>query len=160
MKKLFPCIGLCLVLLFVTACATSGIPAKSSLSDDLGSPEKTALLRERADNFWSALSNEEYEKVYYLYDPFFRSVTDINSYYGTMGKVKYHNFNITDVKVEGNVGFITIDVVYSLPKVKMRIQEFEVPPTEGAFTEKWLYIYDNWYKEFYIHMIEMGTAEY
>ena len=39
-------------------------------------------------------------------------------------------------------------------------------PTEGAeevpaeFVETWLYIYDNWYKEYYFAMIEKGSVYY
>ncbi len=158
MKKVFLAVLISLSLLM--ACA--GIESKTkSMSEDLGSPEKVALLKERVNDFWSAFVKEDYEKIYNIYDPFFRAKTDKNTFLGTVGKIKYHEFEIKDIKVEGNVAKVKVRTVYALPKMRLKTQEFSTPektPTE--FEETWLYIYDNWYKEYYIHSLEVGVVQY
>ena len=147
------------LLSFVTVSAAAG-PATKSMSEDPGSPEKVALLRARANEFWSAFVKKDYEKVFELYDPFFRAKTDKNYFFGTLGKVVYHEFEIQDVKVEGNIGTVSMKVTYSVPFARVKTQTFTVPKTTTEFKEKWLYIYDNWYKEYYLHSLETGVAVY
>jgi uncharacterized protein YchJ len=144
---------------FLTACA--GVePIKKSMSDDLGSTEKAALLRSRVSESWAAFVKEDYEKVYALYDPFYRAKTDKLMFFGQMGKVKYHNFEIKDIKVEGNIAEVKLKVVYAVPPMKIKLHEFSVPETTGEVEEKWLYVYDNWYKEYYLQSLEIGVADY
>jgi hypothetical protein len=150
---------LLLLISLLTACAGME-PAKKSMSEDPGSPEKAALLRNRVNEFWSAFVKGDFEKVYTLYDPFYRVRTDKYIFFGQMGKVKYYEFEITDIKLEGNVADVKLKVVYEVPALKVKVQEFNVPKSTGEFEERWLYIYDNWYKEYYVHSLETGVADY
>jgi hypothetical protein len=102
---------------------------------DPGSPAKVALLRQRAEVFWTAFLKEDYENTYFLYDPFFRAKSNKHAYIATMGTVKYHSFEIKDIKVEGNVGYVTLNVVYSIPKTKFKQREFRKPDTPVEFEE-------------------------
>jgi hypothetical protein len=146
-------------LLCLAACAGTQTMGKS-LSDDLGSPEKEALLKERATEFWSAFVNEDYDTIYALYDPFYRERTPKLQFLGTVGRIKYHETEVKDVSVEGNVAKVTVRVVYSLPKLRMKKKEFEVPETTTEFQERWLYVYDNWYKEYFLESVEAGVVKY
>jgi hypothetical protein len=154
-------IFLLLSLILLTACA--GLKAtENSMAEDPGSPKKIALLRERVNDFWSASVKGDYEKVYSLYDPFFRAKhSDKSSVIGTLiGKIKYHKFEVKDINVEGNVAKVKVSIVYSVPGVKMKIQVFKVPETSAEFEEGWFYIYDNWYKEYYSTMVEKSSIDY
>ncbi len=133
-----------LTALVLNACA--GVPAR--MAEDQGSAAKVDLLRDRAKAFWAATVIEDYEKVYSLYDPFFRAASSKTAFIATRGTVKYHSFEIKDVKVDGNVGRVTVSVVYSIPKVVFKRQEFSKPDTPAEFEETWLFVEDNWYKEF------------
>lgn len=135
------------------------LPFKN-LSEDYDSPEKKELLRARIAEFWNAFIKEDYEKVYMLYDPFFRVRTNKYAFMGTLGKIKYHDFAIKEMNFEGNIAKIKIEVSYSIPPTRFRTQEFSAPPTQTEFDETWLYIYDNWYKEFYMESIDMRIVEY
>jgi uncharacterized protein YchJ len=135
-------------------------PAVKSFSEDAGSPEKVALLRARANEFWSAFVKQDYEKVFEIYDPFFRAKTDKYYFFGTLGKIRYHECEIQDVKVEGNLGTVKVKATYSVPIAKVKTQEFSVPKTTTEFSEKWLYIYDNWYKEYFLETLGAGVATY
>lgn len=153
-------LALVIFLSLLVACAGIKSTGKS-MSEDLGSPEKVALLKERVNDFWSAFVKEDYEKIYNIYDPFFRAKTDKYAFFGTLGKIKYHEFEIKDIKVEGNVAKVTIKIIYSLPNVRLKTQEFSTPEdTTTDFEETWLYIYDNWYKEYYIYSLETGVVKY
>ena len=152
---------LLLTLIILSACAglkTTG----TNMGKDLESPGKTALLRERANDFWNASVKEDYDTVYSLYDPFFRARNPDKSEVirKLMGKIKYHSFEVKDVRIEGNIARVTVSIVYSIPPVKLKEQVFSAPETAAEFEETWLYIYDNWYKEYYSSMMEKGFAEY
>jgi len=153
MKKL-----LLFLLILVMACAT--MESRRHMVEDLGSPKKVSLLRKRVTAFWSAFVNEDYEKVYYLYDPFFRARTNKSAFIGRLGRIKYHSFEIKDIKVEGNVAKVKVKVVYSMPKTRFKRLEFSQPKTETEFEETWLYIYDNWYKEYYLYALKAGIVYY
>jgi hypothetical protein len=158
MKKRFLLVAI--FFLSFVAVSAAAEPATKSMSEDTGSPEKVALLRARVNEFWSAFVKQDYEKVFEIYDPFFRAKTDKYYFFGTLGKIRYHEFEIQDLKVDGNVGTVKIKVTYSMPLAKVKTQEFTVPKTTTEFSEKWLYIYDNWYKEYYLYTMETGVATY
>lgn len=150
------------LLIFMTLAGCGGMKAtENSMADDLGSPKKIALLRERANDFWNAAVKGEHEKVYYFYDPFFRA--------GNPGKagiekvtarIKYHTAEVKDIQMEGNVARVKVSIIYSLPPTKVKTQVFTQPETPAEFEETWLYVYDNWYKEYYVTSLEKGVADY
>jgi hypothetical protein len=158
MKK---AVFLLLVLVILVGCAGPKTTGKGMVEDP-GSPEKTALLRERANDFWNAMVNADYEKIYSLYDPFYRARhSDVSEAMATIkGKIRYHKFEVKDIQVEGNVAKVKVSLVYSLPPVKMKLQVFSAPETPADLEETWLYVYDNWYKEFYSASHEKGYAVY
>lgn len=145
--------------MLLTACAGPGMK-KVNMSEDIGSPEKIALLKERANDFWTAFVQEDYESVYNIYDPFFRSRLDYQGFMGLTGKIKYHSYKIKDVMVEGNIGKVKTEIVFSLTKTLYKQAEFSVPESTTEFEDKWLYIYDNWYKEWYLSSLDDSYARY
>lgn len=147
---------LLVAMIFLNSCAIS----QKRMVEDLGSPEKIELLKERVNEFWTAFVKEDYEKIYYLFDPFFKVRTNKYAFIGNLGRIKYHEFEIKDIKVEGNVAKVKVKVVYSMPKVVLKIKEFSVPRTPDEFEETWLYIYDNWYKEYYLRSIDESIVKY
>ncbi len=137
---------LLVLLIGFSLAACAGSPRK--MVEDQGSPAKVALLRERVNEYWTASVNAEYEKTFYLFDPFFQASTNKYSFLGTRGVIKYHSFEIKDIKVDGNVGHVTMMIVYSIPKSVFKKAEFSKPPTSAEFVEPWLFVGDNWYKEY------------
>jgi hypothetical protein len=157
-----------LLLFFVmlTSCAGTGATGIStagrSLAEDPGSPEKVDLLRQRANEFWESSVKGDFDSVYYFYDPYFRARNpDKSQVIGNLiGRITYHGAEVKDIQVEGNVATVTVSLVYSVPELQLKTQVFKVPETPTEFQETWLYIYDNWYKEYYSAMMERGFAEY
>ena len=76
------------------------------------------------------------------------------------GKINYHNAEVKDIRVEGNVARVKVSIVYSLPPTKLKTQVFTQAETSSEFEETWLYVYDNWYKEYYMAVVEKGVANY
>lgn len=150
---------LSIILFLMNACASME-PPKRSMVDDLGSPEKAELLRKRVGEFWTAFVKEDYEKIYYLYDPLFQVRANKYAFMGMLGKIKYHEFEIKDIKVEGNVARVKVWVVTLVPEFRFKQLKFSQPEKPVEFEETWLYIYDNWYKEYYMEMMEQGLRYY
>lgn len=150
------------LLILITLAGCAGLKATEySMVEDLGSPKKTDLLRERANDFWSAAVKGDYEKVYSIYDPFFRASNPGSAgIERAKGKIIYHMAEVKDIQVEGNIARVKISIVYSLPPTKMKTQVFSQPETPAEFEETWLYVYDNWYKEYFMAMVEKGVADY
>ena len=122
--------------------------AGSRLRRETAAPQKTAMLRSRAEAFWKALMAQDYETAYGLFDPFFRGRFRKVDYLASTGMVKYHNFEIKDVQVEGNMGRVTLRYKYEIPTVSTRLGPLTRPPTKVKITETWLFIDGNWYKEY------------
>lgn len=146
------------VPLLIVACA-SGI-RKTSLAEDPGSPKKVEMLKTRASQYWAAMTKGNLKEAYTFYDPFLRARMSPEEFVEKHSAVKYHEATVTNVKVEGNIGTVSVKVKYSVPKVKIRQREMEVPETTTDFEERWLFIYDNWYKEYYLRYFETGAAYY
>jgi hypothetical protein len=156
MKKTLLIILLCLTM---TACA--GLEQKKAgMAEDLDSPEKAALLKQRVSEYWTAFINKDYETTFALNDPFFRARSNKNAYIGKMGTVLYYRFEITDVKIEGNVARVKTRIVFSVPKAKVSQLEFKLPETTSETESLWIYVYDNWYREHRPDVTDEGTAEY
>ncbi len=152
-------IGFLIPALFLVGCSNS-LPVNNSLVNDLGSPDKVKLLEQRATGFWEAMVKHDLQKAYEFYDPFMRSRMSVHEFINKHGLVRYDSFAIEDIKVEGNIGTVKITVTYHVPKVKVFKREFTMPKTTRTFEERWLYVYDNWYKEYYLRMMEAGMAFY
>jgi len=156
MKRFFFII---LIVFAVTACTGTRITSKSMV-EDLGSHQKVDLLRQRANEFWSSFVKEDYETVYNCFDPFFRAKNSLKSFLGKT-KVKYHEFEVKDIKVEGNVAKVRVRIVSSVPGIMSKTgQIMSEPPTPSEFQETWLYIYDNWYKEYRMGLAEKSVVYY
>jgi hypothetical protein len=157
MKKVLS-IVLLVAVIFTVSCAHK---QQTSLATDYTSQAKRDLLRDRINACWQTLSNGDYESAYSFFDPFFRGRTPLKSYLTNSGRIIYYQYGILDTKVEGNVAKVAMKVSYSLPKVKAKSgAEFEKPMTETTMTETWVYVYDNWYKEFFDPMSETVHTKY
>ncbi len=141
------------------ACVTPG-HRSPSLAEDMGSPRKIRLLEEKAAAYWQVMTQMNVKKAYTYYDPFLRARMSVEEFVEKHGVVKYHKATVTGVKVEGNIGTVKVKVTYSVPKMKVKEREFSVPETTEEFEERWLFVYDDWYKEYYLRLFETSAAYY
>lgn len=149
-----------MILFMVTSCNSMSEVKSNSIVEDPGSQRKIAMLKDRATQFWKLMLKSDLKEVYKYYDPFMRSKMSPEEFIEKHRAIQYHETQVTDVKVEGNIGTVKVKVKYSVPKTKIRQKELEIPPTVTEFEERWLFIYDNWYKEYYLRYFETGIAYY
>ena len=106
------------------------------------------MLRRRAETFWGALMENDYKTTYGLFDPFFRGRFREVDYLAATGMVKYHDFEIEDVQVKGNMGQVTLRYKYEIPTVSTRLGTLTRPPTDARIQETWLFVDGDWHKEY------------
>lgn len=132
----------------------------------ISSPEAASTtidaVRQRVTEFWTAMIANEFPKTYEFYDPFYRSYVDSRQYELHLGKVKYDNFEIGEIQVEGPVANVEVKVTASVP-------DFRVPSTgeivgrparQITLKDKWLWVDDGWYREFYLSSVEGRWTKY
>jgi hypothetical protein len=122
---------------------------KTDMMDDTGSPKKVSLLKKRANKFWESMINADYRGAYPLFDPFFRANFRDVDYLSATGRINYYTYVIKDVKVMGNIGSIEVVYEYEIPTLMTRLGKVSRPRTKAHVTETWVFVRDNWYKEYH-----------
>ncbi|MEE4376990.1 MAG: sialidase family protein [Candidatus Competibacteraceae bacterium] len=134
-------------------------PPKDLLSD-AGSPNKQALLRTAANRLWGVLVKNDYRAAYPLFDPFFRANLREVDYLAATGRVVYRGFKIKDVAVRGNIGRVSVEYEYEVPEFATKSGKVSRPLTKANAVGQWLFIQDNWYKEYSNELGEFTYARY
>ncbi len=107
-------------------------------------------LRQRADAYWQAMRDGEFDKTYDYLDPFFKASTPLERYSATMGKIKYAEAKVGEIRIEGPVARVTTNIRASIPEFKMPTTGEVVsrPEREVAVENTWLWVDGEWVKEF------------
>ncbi|NJN46613.1 MAG: exo-alpha-sialidase [Candidatus Competibacteraceae bacterium] len=132
----------------------------TDLLSDSGSPNKQALLRTAANRLWSALVKNDYRTAYPLFDPFFRANLREVDYLAATGRVVYRSFKINEVAVRGNIGRVSVEYEYEIPAFATKQGTVTRPLTKANAVGQWLFIQDNWYKEYSNELGEFTYARY
>jgi len=117
-------------------------------------------LRERIRESWDAFMNDDYERAFNLSDPFFRARNRVEDYLTRRGRIKYHSYRIGDIDIEGNVAKVNMEIEYSIPKIMFKGKVITRPRTKVNFIETWVFVYDDWYKEYYEEMSGIRYTRY
>lgn len=118
-------------------------------------------LRERVTQCWRALQDGQYETVYALMDPFFRSKRDLKTYLSTTGRIKYHRYQIGAIVRKGNLARVQIEVEASVPEFQLPTgKTISQPVKTMTLWETWLFVNDNWYREYYDATAERSSTDY
>lgn len=120
-----------------------------------------AELRERIAAFWRALVEGDYTASYDLQDPFFRASVDRETYLRTMGRIKYADPEVLEVRIEGHRAVVRSQVTASVPPFRastgeMISREAQVVPID----EVWLWVDDAWYREFVSESNDLRFTKY
>lgn len=144
-----------LMALALTGCTTATVSGKPSMGMD----EKEKLLRQRVAENWQAMIDRDMGKMYDLYDPFFRSRTARAWFIGQEMPIYYHSFEIAGVDIKGNVAKVETKIVYSIKHMGTLGREIKKDNTEGVVKDTWLFIDNNWQRQFYDNITD-GTFAY
>jgi hypothetical protein len=117
-------------------------------------------LRRRVEESWDAFMSDDYEKAFNLSDPFFRARNRVEDYLTRRGKIKYHSYKVGDISIEGNIAKVNMEIEYSVPKMMFQGKVFSKPKTKVNFVETWVFVYDDWYKEYYEEMSGIRYTRY
>lgn len=145
---------LALVLIILSSCTGVATTKPSSNGED-----KTNLLKERATAFWQAMMARDWDKVYDMYDPFFRAKVSSDFFSGRKIPIYYKSFEIGEVNIKGNVALVNVKLIYTIDDVGKFGQKIKIEDADKSFAEKWLFVDNNWYKQFEDH-ITGGTFAY
>lgn len=107
-------------------------------------------LRRRVDASWRAMMAMDFKDTYGMLDPFFRANVDMLTYFKLLGKVTYSSFEIEAVRINGWRAEVDTKVKATIPPFRASTGEMiSRPETELTATQVWLWVDDNWYREFY-----------
>lgn len=119
-----------------------------------------ARLRERVAAYWQALQNEDYAAAYALFDPFFRAKISLESYIKNKGRIKYHEHKIETVELQNKFAKVKTSFEASVPEFKMSEQVVSRPKQWSSFTDTWLFIDGDWYREYHQKSSETRFTRY
>lgn len=108
-----------------------------------------AYLRARATEYWQAMADRDYERSYALLDPFTRDAWLPRDYQSRQGRIAYHSFEILSVSFNGHLADVRTKIVASVPRFEVRGTVFEVPEREAEFSERWIFVDGDWYREYH-----------
>ena len=125
-------------------------------------PEATeAKLRERIAQYWQAMQDGQYETAYALMDPFFRAKRSLKTYLGSTGAVKYYRYQVGPIVQKGNLARVQIEFESEVPEFKLPNNQITSQPRKTVtFLETWVFVNDNWYREYYDEMAEKSSTSY
>ncbi len=145
----------------------AALPGAKVESDSAPDQEQQAKAREealraRSSAFWAAMIEGDHQKTYEFYDPFYKASTNSLLYQVRMGRIKYSQFDIGEIKIEGNVGTTEAEVMASVPpfKAPKTGEIIEKPEKAVPVKDRWLWIDGEWYREFYSQVDERRYTQY
>jgi hypothetical protein len=145
--------------LTITNEALAGLAKADETSAPVGDTEST--VRQRVEAFWQAMQDEEYAKVYDLFDPFFRARNSLERYLRTTGRIAYKGFNVESVDVEGPRAQVKTKIQVQIKPFRASTGEkIERPEVETTIDETWLNIDGQWFREFYSESQDLKYTRY
>jgi hypothetical protein len=107
-----------------------------------------ASLRDRVGAFWNAFIDEDYRRVYWMMDPFYRARVSEKAHLNQMGVIKYHSYEIKGVEIIGTVAKVSSTVELSVPEVRFGREKFSKERAPMDFVETWVFVDGEWHREF------------
>jgi hypothetical protein len=110
--------------------------------------EKEALLRERITAYWGEMIRGDWGKAYEYHDPFFRVRISREGYIGERGLFVYHTAEIAEMDLKDNIADVKVKINFEIPRLEFGGKTSSKPREDRVIEERWLWIYDHWYKEY------------
>lgn len=137
-----------IILILFIACATQRPSVDRTLREDISPEEKESLLRKRLSEYWELMIKKEWLEAYPYYDPFFRARITREGFMQGKGLLNYYSFNIEEIQMKGNIADLKVKVNFEAPKLVVMGKTTNIPRQDRVLEVRWLWVYDNWYKEF------------
>lgn len=121
---------------------------------------KQGNLRKQVEAYWTALKAQDYKKAYDQLDPFYRGRVEFAEYLSAMGRVKYHDFKVLDIRLEGNIAHVSLNITAEVAPFFSQGRMIEVPKHERKVELKWVSLDGEWYHEYYSEARGMRFTRY
>ncbi|MBK1718869.1 hypothetical protein CKO27_14680 [Thiocystis violacea] len=134
--------------------------AKARRSQEMETRED--VLRKRAEEYWSAMTQADFTKAYAYLDPFFRARMPLNIYLSNMGKIKYSEAKVDSIKIKGPIAEVITTIRASVPEFKVPTtgEIVSQPEREVPVTNRWLWLDGEWVSEFVIESQDIVFTRY
>lgn len=140
-----------------TADELSKFGEAAKLKTDTYSEER---LRERINAYWQAFESEDYQTVYNMQDPFFRSKQPMKGFMEKTGKIKYHRHEIKESGIVGRLGRAFVEVEASVPEFTFQGKKVSRPNSSYPVKDHWIYIDGDWYREYRLETDDIRYTDY
>ena len=118
-------------------------------------------VRQRVTAYWDGMMADDYSVTFAAFDPFFRGRTDAFGYMRQLGRIKYSDATIKAVRINGWRAEVDTHVKATVPPFKAATGEIiSRPPRDVDLTEVWLWMGDNWYREYYSEANDVKYTRY
>ena len=118
-------------------------------------------LRERVTVYWQAMQDGQYQTAYAILDPFFRHERDLKTYLTNKGVVKYHRYRIVQVAQQGNIAKVQMEIESSVPEFTTSSgKTISHPARTISFVETWVFVNNDWHREYYDELTEKSFTRY
>ncbi len=117
-------------------------------------------LQARVAKYAQALIDKDYQAAYDLMDPFYRARVDFLGHLQSQGRIQYREAEFAEMVRFGNLAFVGIRMIASVPRFTMGGRDIEVPEREMVTPTRWLWVDGDWYMEMYSEAQELSFARY
>jgi hypothetical protein len=123
---------------------------------------RLSMLRARVEDFWKGMIATEWSRLYDFYDPFYRTKETRNKFIGGRGGINYYAAEIVGIKQQGNIADVRLKVSMEVPDIELLggKKQAGLPRHERVMEERWLWLDDNWFREFRNSASQEGFAPY
>jgi hypothetical protein len=112
---------------------------------------REARLKERAAVYWEARVSGDLVETYRLHEPNFRKKVTLTAFSQGRGVSTIFDYEITTVRIEGDKGFVTTKVNYTITHPMLAKP---VEPRWREVEEQWRWVDGEWYRRFRFPMGE------
>jgi hypothetical protein len=149
-------LSVALLAFLLVSCATATTGTRHTLSKE----EREKLLRERVMTVWTAMVSGDRGIVYDMYDPFFRAKKNRAEFKSMPMKIYYYNPAIEGIDIKDNVATVRVRETYEIKGIRMFGKEVNQSPKDAVTTETWIFIDDNWYRQYINYIMDESLADF
>lgn len=134
---------------------------RSAASFPAATQNTEARLRERMSKYWQAMIDRNYDVSYAFMDPFFRDARTLADYKSMVGFVQYHSYAFDRMAQKGNLAKVALTIEGEVPEFKTPSgKKITQPRKPISFVDTWVFVNNDWYREFYDGVGEISYTRY
>jgi hypothetical protein len=100
------------------------------------------------NEYWNAMINKDYNKVYLMHDPFFRAKISSEIFTSKTGSMVYNKFKLEEVIILGNEASLKATINYEAPDLDISGKETSISKKDAEIVDVWLYLDGFWYRKY------------